>query len=89
MDAEGIEPKETIPASRKLGREVAEELASQASHVVVSRGRKVREWRRDEIGEGTVEAMLGPTGNLRAPSLRAGKLVVVGFQDESWNRLLS
>jgi len=26
--------------------------------------------------------MLGPTGNLRAPTLRAGKTVLVGFNDE-------
>jgi hypothetical protein len=26
--------------------------------------------------------MLGPTGNLRAPTLRAGKTVIVGFNEE-------
>ncbi len=26
--------------------------------------------------------MLGPTGNLRAPTLRAGKTVLVGFSEE-------
>jgi len=26
--------------------------------------------------------MLGPTGNLRAPTLRAGKTVLVGFSDD-------
>jgi hypothetical protein len=29
-----------------------------------------------------VAAMLGPTGNLRAPCLRVGKTVVVGFNEE-------
>ena len=29
-----------------------------------------------------VDAMLGPTGNLRAPTIRRGKTVVVGFNDE-------
>ena len=29
-----------------------------------------------------VDAMLGPTGNLRAPCLVAGKTVLVGFNDE-------
>ena len=29
-----------------------------------------------------VEAMLGPTGNLRAPCLKVGKTVIVGFNDD-------
>ncbi len=32
--------------------------------------------------------MLGPTGNLRAPTLRTGKTVVVGFNDESYTGAL-
>ena len=28
--------------------------------------------------------MLGPTGNLRAPTLRVGKTVIVGFNDEAY-----
>jgi hypothetical protein len=32
--------------------------------------------------------MLGPTGNLRAPTLRAGKTVLVGFNDETYSGIL-
>jgi hypothetical protein len=32
--------------------------------------------------------MLGPTGNLRAPTLRVGKTLVVGFNDESYTDVL-
>ena len=28
--------------------------------------------------------MLGPTGNLRAPCLRVGKTVLVGFNEEAY-----
>ena len=31
--------------------------------------------------------MLGPTGNLRAPCLVAGKTVVVGFNDEVYTQV--
>ena len=34
-----------------------------------------------------VEAMLGPTGNLRAPTIRRGKTVVVGFNEEAYERI--
>ena len=35
-----------------------------------------------------VEKMLGPTGNLRAPTLRKGKVTVVGFNDEAYGAIL-
>ena len=35
-----------------------------------------------------VEAMLGPTGNLRAPTLRVGKTVVVGFNEDVYSDVL-
>ena len=28
--------------------------------------------------------MLGPTGNLRAPTIRSGKTVLVGFNEEAF-----
>ena len=80
MDANGIEPKETVPASRKLARKDAAAIAKQASLVVVAKGKKVSEFKPGgNAGKELVDAMLGPTGNLRAPTLRAGKTVLVGF----------
>ena len=35
-----------------------------------------------------VEKMLGPTGNLRAPTMRIGKVTVVGFNDEAYAEVL-
>ena len=31
---------------------------------------------------------LGPTGNLRAPSLRKGRTLIVGFDEATYKRLL-
>ena len=84
MDADGLESAERIPASRKLGRDTAEALARAAQRVVVAKGRKVRSWSGAEIGEEAIEAMLGPTGNLRAPTVRSGKTVLVGFEEDAW-----
>ena len=33
-------------------------------------------------GEILLKAMLGPTGNLRAPTIRKGKTLLVGFNEE-------
>jgi hypothetical protein len=32
--------------------------------------------------------MLGPTGNLRAPCIKSGKTVLVGFNDEAYDKFL-
>jgi arsenate reductase-like glutaredoxin family protein len=32
--------------------------------------------------------MLGPTGNLRAPTIRKGKTVLVGFSDDAYRQVL-
>jgi len=33
-------------------------------------------------------AVLGPTGNLRAPTIRRGKTLLIGFNDEAYGALL-
>jgi hypothetical protein len=83
LDANGIEAKEVVPASRKLGRKDAAEIAKKASVVLVAKGKKVSEFKPGgKAGKELVDAMLGPTGNLRAPTIRRGKTVVVGFNEE-------
>ncbi len=72
-----------VPASRKLSRKDAAAIAKQASLVVVAKGKKVSEFKPGgKAGKELVDAMLGPTGNLRAPTIRAGKTVLVGFNDD-------
>jgi arsenate reductase-like glutaredoxin family protein len=89
LDAQGIEPKETIPASRKLSSKDAAALAKAASKVVVMKGKKVDEFKPGgKAPKALVEAMLGPTGNLRAPTIRTGKTVLVGFNEDVFGELL-
>ena len=88
MDANGIESKETVLASQKLGRSDAAALAKAASKVVVAKGKQVNEFAGGKAGKDVVDAMLGPTGNLRAPTIRRGKTVLVGFNQEVYERLL-
>ena len=86
MDANNIEATETVPASRKLGQETAEELVRGAREVIIcNRGKFVR------YAGGDLEAvpqMLGRTGNLRAPCARVGDKVLVGFVEEAWGEIL-
>ena len=41
-----------------------------------------------KAGKDVVDAMLGPTGNLRAPTIRKGKTVLVGFNQDVYDEVL-
>jgi arsenate reductase-like glutaredoxin family protein len=59
--------------------------------VVVARGKKVDtfDMRRDPPDDDTLaKALLGPTGNLRAPALRTGRTLLVGFGEEAYRQVL-
>ena len=89
MDAGGITPKESVPASRKLGAEDARALAAAATTVIVAKGKQVQTFKPG--GKPTaevIEAMLGPTGNLRAPTIVTGKTVVVGYSEDCYSSVL-
>lgn len=78
---------EVVPASRKLSKDDAAKLAREASQVIVAKGRKLEEFEGGEASAEVVAAMLGPTGNLRAPCIRAGKTLLVGFNEEAYERV--
>ena len=83
MDARKITSAEIVSASRKLGKKDAAALAKAASKVYVAKGKQVSEFEpAGKAAAPVVAAMLGPTGNLRAPCLRTGKTVIVGFNEE-------
>ena len=83
MEANKIEISESVPASRKLQAKDARELLKSVSKLIVAKAKKVNEFSvKDRVSRDAVEAMLGPTGNLRAPAIRSGKTMLVGFNDE-------
>jgi arsenate reductase-like glutaredoxin family protein len=83
--------KEETNASKKLGADKALELVKNASKIIVMKGKKITEFdlkkdkpKKDEL----LKAMLGATGNLRAPTLVRGKTVLVGFNQEVYDQIL-
>lgn len=76
----------------RLARRAALELARSAARLVVSRGRSVLEFdmQRDPPDDETLaRAILGPTGNLRAPTIRRGTTLLVGFNEQAYATLLA
>jgi arsenate reductase-like glutaredoxin family protein len=85
LEASQIEISETIPASRKLQRDDAAALLAKAKTMVVSKGKKVTEFSGGKnASEEALDAMLGSTGNLRAPIAVVGNRIIVGFNEETY-----
>lgn len=63
----------------------ARALLGRVETVWVAKGKKIREV---AASEATLDDMKGPTGNYRAPMIRAGKRLLVGFHPETLEALL-
>ena len=58
-------------------------LAADVNELYVAKGKQVTHvnLRKGKLSEDDLcRLLLGPTGNLRAPTLRVGKKLIVGFQ---------
>lgn len=75
----------------RFGAEDLPELFSGASRLTVAKGKKVLHYdltREPLAPEDLARAVLGPSGNLRAPTIRTGKSWTVGFNAEAWGETL-
>jgi arsenate reductase-like glutaredoxin family protein len=76
----------------RRGRSEALALARAADKVIVARGKKVVEFdmkKSPPKDDALLAQMLGPTGNLRAPTLKKDKTLLVGFSDEAYRQFFS
>jgi hypothetical protein len=87
LEARSIDVKDKVPASRKLQAKDAKAMLKQASKLIVAKGKKISNFSAKTGGSEAVAAMLGPTGNLRAPTLRIGKTLLVGFNEALYTEL--
>lgn len=87
MDAKSIEVNETVSASKKLSRSDAASLVKSATRVIVAKGKKVQSFPGGKATKEVVDALLGPTGNLRAPTVRVGKTLLVGFDETAYTNV--
>lgn len=72
-----------------MGREEALKLARSADVVLSTRnGKLVSLEAKTAADEELLAAMLGPTGNLRAPTIRSGNTLLVGFDEKTYNSVL-
>jgi hypothetical protein len=85
--------KETVDARKNSrGRAEALALARSAKHVITGRGKNVVtfDMKTDPPDDDTLAAaILGPTGNLKAPTIRVGDTLLVGFNEEAYKQVLN
>ena len=77
-------------AKDRRGRDEALKLARSVARVIAARGKKVVvfDMANDPPDEETLAAhLLGPTGNLKAPTLRVGETLLVGFGEEAYKQV--
>ena len=75
-----------------MGLEEALKLVAKADNLYVSKGKKVVhvDLKSDPPDQETLgKLLLGPTGNLRAPTIRKGKTILVGFHEATYKKVLS
>lgn len=78
---------ETNAKKETWGREEAIGLLKKARSLSVAKGKKVVEieLKKNDLTEAELlKLVLGPTGNLRAPTLKVGNRIVVGFNQEMY-----
>jgi hypothetical protein len=75
----------------KRGRAAALALAKSMATVVVGKGKTVLtiDMTKTPPDDDTLAGLiLGPTGNLKAPTLRIGKTLLVGFNERAYKQVL-
>ena len=94
LEQENVNVGEQVDSRKeKIGREGAIELARSVNKIWAARGKKITvvDLKKDDPSDDDLaKILLGPTGNLRAPTIRKGKKLFVGFnEDELKEQMLS
>ncbi len=91
LERAGYKATQTEDASKeRKGREQALALAKSVARVVAMKGKKILHFdmTAPPDDDALAAALLGPTGNLKAPTLRRGDTLLVGFSEEAYREVL-
>ena len=90
LDANSIQITEEVSASKKLGETEAKNLLNKASKIMIFKGKNIHSFTiKDESKTSITPLMLGPTGNLRAPTIIYKNLLIVGFNEDKFSEIFS
>jgi hypothetical protein len=88
----GVAVAETVDANKtRLGPTEALALLDGITTLVAAKGKKLEvfDLAKDRPADADLLArLLGPTGNLRAPTARVGRTLVVGYSEAAYRQVL-
>ena len=91
LEERGLKASEVVDARKEtLAKRETVILLRGTQRLVAMKGNTVHDWnlKKDPpIEKDLFGAIMGPTGNLRAPTLITGKTVLVGFNDEAYGKV--
>lgn len=88
LDQNNLTPVETVNCKKEpIDAGELRNRLNEVSRVIVTRGKKILELDPKSDTEEILSTAIGRSGNLRAPSMRQGKLLIVGYNDEVYNHL--
>ncbi|HXY35245.1 MAG TPA: ArsC family (seleno)protein [Planctomycetaceae bacterium] len=92
LERKKLAVKEQVNAAKiRFEPKQALELVRQAGRVVVAKGKKVVDFdmKRNPPDDETLLAhILGPSGKLRAPIIRRGSTLLIGFAEDEFAKVL-
>lgn len=88
-----VTSKVTVDAKKtRISPDEAVAMARKFDEIYASKGTKLVhvDLRKEQLDDEQLKSLIvGPSGNLRAPTLHAGKTMLVGFNEESYKKVLS
>lgn len=90
LSSENIEILKSVNAVKdKIGTDEAWELIKTYKTVVVGKGKKFQEFEPvEENREQILKETIGRSGNLRAPSIKVGDKLIIGFTDDMFKKFI-
>ena len=90
LDKHNLEITETVDARKeRIADEKAWEILSQATDITIAKGKKELHFTPSDTTRSEIlKAAMGPSGNLRAPTLKIGNNFLVGFKPELYQSTL-
>lgn len=74
-----------------LSKKDAMRIARESQEILAAKGSKVvhLKLKGEQVTDKDIEAaVVGPTGNLRAPAFKVGKTLVIGFNEDAYKKVL-
>lgn len=91
LEQNGTQVKTEVNAIKeRYDQERALSLLRESSSLFVTKGQKYHEInlkKTDFTEKELLKMIMGPTGNLRAPTMKVGKKLIVGFNEEMYQKI--